>query len=145
MTERAFLQQVLLGDAEAVAFVEMLGLISQTWDDLVDGCPPSAEMVNAAFWNAVVGLPSNEFYRAHFATLQPLLQTAIADWLDSNTLEKGDTHDKHIAFILRDSATSIVVQCARLVGGYAHMRKVGPDIRRYFMDERLEKFMEERE
>jgi len=70
---------------------------------------------------------------------------AISDWFSSNELELGSDHDRNLAFVLRDRLASVVVQCACLVGGYAWMREVGPEIHRYFMDETLEEFNKEPE
>lgn len=143
MNERAFLTRVLLGNEEAVAFMESIGAICQVWDDLIDIPGASAPRINAAFWEALIALPNNGFYQRHFDTLNPLMQSAIADWLAANELEKGSEHDKRLAYVLRDATASLAVHCARLVGGYGWMLEVNAEIRRYFMDEPIEQYLEE--
>ena len=72
--EHAFLYQVLRGHPEAVGFVTALGRISQVLDDLYDGDKPvTRPQLDETFWDLLVGLPANPFYRAHFAYLHPLV------------------------------------------------------------------------
>lgn len=141
--EPQFLDRVLLGHRPAVAFCQQLGAISQIWDDLVDGDKEvSSDEINAAFWRALVEVPANPFYQQHFTHLQPLIQAAITDWLDANELERGSTHEQQVAWVLRDSVGAIVVHCAYLVGGYAHMREVSLEIRRALYDESFDEYKE---
>ena len=140
--QRDFLLRVLQGNGLAVSLCETLFTISQVWDDLIDGDPVEDDAVNEAFWLALVALPRNDFYRQHFLDLQPLVQAAITDWLTANELEVRDEGAKHLAFVLRDSLTSVVTQCALLVGGYEWMREVTPEIRLFFHDEPLNEYME---
>jgi hypothetical protein len=62
--------------------------------------------------------------------------------MDANTLEKGNSHQQTIAFVLRDNYCGIVSQCAYLIGGYVWMRKVSPEIRKLIFDETLEQYTE---
>lgn len=142
MNEHEFLNKVLLGHAPAVDYCIVLGSISQAWDDIIDGDKEiTANAVNRAFFDALVTLPANPFFIQYRSLLLPVQQAIIFDWFDANQLESGDSHDKSIAFILRNSLVTIVVQCAYLVGGYEHAKEVGPEIRRYFFDETLEEYM----
>ena len=143
--ERAFLQQVLQGQPAPILFCEMLFRISQTLDDLIDGDQPvTAAAVCRAFWDALIELPANPFYREHEPTLRPLMAAALQDWIDSTQLERaGDHHGRTLAFVLRDQLTSLVVQCARLVGGYEWMQQVSVDIRRHFHEDRLADYLAE--
>lgn len=111
-----FLAEVLKGNQNAVNFLLTLFQISQAWDDIVDGDKHVA--TDKALFNAVIVLPANLFYQKHFNQLHPILQTAAYDWLAANVLEKGTTHDRTLAFVLRDSLTAIVQQCAYIVGGH---------------------------
>lgn len=139
--ESEFLDRVLLGNRDAVEFCEDLFAISQLWDDLVDGDKAvESETINAAFWCALVDLPNNPFYQMHFGTLQPLVQAAIVDWLDANDLEHGNYEARAAAYVLRDSVGAIVIHCARILGGYAHMRRISMEVRRALYDEALVKF-----
>jgi len=144
MHQTDFLGQALRGNQDAVNFCLLLGSISQTWDDLVDEDKHvGGAEVNAAFWNALVALPTNAFYRQHEQLLSPLVQGAITDWMDSNTLALGTRHEKTLSFVLRDRLSSVVVQCALIVGGYNWMLEIGPEIRRRLQAETLEEYLGE--
>jgi hypothetical protein len=145
-TQTQFLTRVLRGHPSAIEFCLLLGQITQVWDDLIDGdnVELSKESINAAFWNLFVALPRNEFYRQHFDTLNPLLQAAIVDWWDSTVMQAEDSiQSKAIAYVLRDTLTTIVTHCARLVGGYDWMRTMSMEVRRYLYNETMEQFIKE--
>lgn len=141
MTETDFLKHVLLGRTDAVEFCTMLGELSQTWDDLIDGTFRELTDVNSAFLIALFGIRENSFFQRHESELVPLMKAAIHDWLDANVLERGTPNDKVLAYVLRDSLTSLVVQVARIIGGTAYAREVGADIRRHFHDEPLADYL----
>jgi len=140
--ERGFLIWVMQGNGEAVAFLEQVFRISQVWDDIIDGDKEvPREAVNKAFWEAIT-LPENPFYARHFDKLQPVMQVAMADWMAANQLEKGDAHDRNIAFVIRDNLASLIMQCARLVGGFDWAQEIAPAIRRHIHEESLEEYKE---
>lgn len=137
--EHTFLMNVLRGNADAVEMCKQIFHVSQIVDDLVDQDKPltSADVIKS-FWIALIELPANPFYRRHELTIRPLMASALQDWTDSVALERADDpHGKHLAFVLRDQLTSLVVQCAYLVGGFDWMQEVSVKIRRYFHDEGL--------
>lgn len=145
--EHQFLCRVLPNAPAAVAFCETLFRISQTLDDLIDKDRPvsDADLVSA-FWQALIELPANPFYRQHELFLRPLMAGALQDWRDSVTLERaGDTHDKTLSFVLRDQLASVVVQCAYLVGGEAWMSQVSVAIRRHFHEDQLGDYLNDLE
>ncbi|WP_110665213.1 hypothetical protein [Salinicola halophilus] len=137
--ERQFLSQVLQQNEPAVSFCEQIFGISQTLDDIVDGDKSITQgAIIHAFWQALIELPANPFYRANEMFLRPLLAQSLQDWTDSTVLERTqDEHDASLAFVLRDQLTGVVVQCAYLIGGAQWMRQVSTAIRRYFHDEKL--------
>lgn len=141
--EREFLQHALKNDSDAILFCEALFGVSQVLDDLIDKDKPVADGdIYQAFWEMLIGIPFNSFYRANEVTLRPLMAAALQDWRDSVTLERsGDDHDRSVAFVLRDQLTSLVVQCARLVGGFDWMQKVSVSIRRQFHSESLGEYI----
>lgn len=143
--ERAFLQHVLKDHAAAILFCEALFRVSQVLDDLIDGDKPvTSDAIYRAFWEAMIDIPGNAFYRAHEPLLRPLMAAALQDWRDSVTLERdGDRHGRTLAFVLRDQLTSLVVQCAGLVGGFAWMQQVSADIRRHFHEDKLDDYLNE--
>lgn len=143
MTEREFLRDVLRGNDAAVAFVEMLGDVSQTWDDLVDAdFEVEPARITTAFRIALLELPLQPFYAAHFQRLFPLVEAAVMDWLTANQLEAGDRHDRSVAFVIRDSLTAVVIAAAGIVGGPDWAIGRAAEIRRFFHDEALETYLE---
>lgn len=143
MSDRQFFETVLLGQEDAVDLCSMLGFVSQLWDDLIDGEPRSATDVNKAFLLALCAIPQNRFYQAHQAELVPMMRMVIFDWIDATALEKAaDRSEKDLmmAYALRDSMASFVVQVAGLVGGPAHAFAMGPSIRRALFDESFDDY-----
>lgn len=143
--EAQFLQAVLRNHASAIRFCQTLFQISQILDDLVDGDRevPQATIISA-FWKALIELPANPFYREHEPYLRPLMAGALQDWRDSVILERSESeHFKTIAFVLRDQLTSVVVQCAYLIGGESWMESVGPQIRAHFHEDTLSDYLNE--
>jgi hypothetical protein len=140
--ERAFLQHVLRNNAPAILFCELLFQISQTLDDLIDkDREVSDNEIYRAFFQSLIDLPANGFYRANELFLRPMMASALQDWRDATTLEKQDYHGKTIAFVLRDQLTSLVVQVAGLVGGFDWMQSVSADIRRHFHEDQLNDYV----
>lgn len=143
MNDRQFFETVLLGHKDAIDLCSMLGFVTQLWDDLIDGDPRPAGDVNKAFLLALCAIPQNSFYLTHQHELVPMLRMAIFDWLDATELEQDPNRtakDLAIAYGLRDSMVSLVVQITALVGGPAHAIAVGPSIRRTLFDESFEDY-----
>nr|WP_299241368.1 hypothetical protein [uncultured Halomonas sp.] len=141
--ERQFLIEALRGNASAVNFCETLFRATHVIDDLID----KDRSVNdgdifRTFWDCLFELPVNPFYRQHEPYLRPILANGFQDWWDSVKLERaGDAHARTLSFVLRDSLTSVVVQCAYLVGGYDWMQQVSEAIRRHAHEDTLEQYM----
>ncbi len=143
-TEEAFLNRVLRGQAAAVELVRQLMRVSQIIDDLHDrDVDVSAARVKTMAWAVLVEVPSNAFYRRYFLDLQPVIRVALADWFDSTVLECGAGEDRTLAFVLRDTLTALVNQCAYLIGGADWMAANGPAVRRFFHDETLSDYLAE--
>lgn len=144
-SEREFLSSVLLGNQPAVQFILQLFSLSQIMDDLIDQDKPRTTLdILRSYHIALIELPENNFYRAHFDYLRPQLALVLQAYADSVELEKGDDHHLHLAFVLRDRLTDIVTSCARLIGGWDHAQSVGKDIQLFFQDEPLSEFMAEK-
>ena len=137
--ENQFLAQALQGHQHAIEFCRSLFRISQTLDDLIDADKTlTGSQVISAFWQALIELPGNPFYREHEPFLRPLMAMALQDWRDSVVLERSDSdHNRTLAFVLRDQLAGVVTQCAYLIGGERWMEKQGPTIRQYFHEESL--------
>jgi hypothetical protein len=136
-------RKVLRGNIDAENFIQTLGNIAHVWDDLIDkDRTPTDEEINHCFWQALVELPRNRFYQAHFQELQPLVCIAIQNWMAANTLEKEKrSGDLEIAFIIRSSYINIVIHSALLLGGYEWAKAVTPDLRRFWHDEGFQQYV----
>lgn len=138
-TEADWLLDVLRGNEAAVDLCLALGMVSQVWDDVVD--EGHSTHINQAMVAALVEIPANPFYRAHFDRLQPLVAMACFDYLASVQLERGSTHDRTLAFVMRDSYAAIVTQCAAIIGGTGYAIAQAPRIRRGVHDEPLSQYL----
>lgn len=143
-SEREFLLEVLAGHTDAVAFCQIFFGITQIWDDVIDNDTPVTDAhINKAFWDALISLPENRFYQQHMATLLPLMRATINDWLDANAFEQGDEHHQRLAYVLRDSVSNLVIQCAYLVGGYDWLRHVSLRVREWVYDEPFDAYIKQ--
>lgn len=141
--EATFLRSVLRNNEAAAQFCEVLFRISQTLDDLIDKDKPVSDgVLIRTFWEALIELPANPFYRQHEPYLRPLMASALQDWRDSTCLERsGSHHYKTLAFVLRDQLTGLVTQCAYLIGGYEWMGQVSLSIRDHFHEDSLHDYL----
>lgn len=105
------------GNKDAYDMVRMLGDLSHTWDDLVDGDERRSEQdINAAFLTCLVYLPMNPFYRAHQAAIIPMWVSVVASYEAANRFERdGDAQGLEIGHVLRylagHIATYAIVAC----------------------------------
>ena len=135
-TEHDFLLGILKGDADAVRFVEVLGRISQIFDDLVD----EPESVTAAIkhelmWLCLLVLPNQPFYLANQSALSAIMAVNLFDWIAATQLERGMAPDRRVAFVIRDNLAQIVTYAAMLVGGPEHASATAAEVRRFVHDE----------
>lgn len=139
MTEREDLVRALKGNMDAVYFCEAWFRVTQVWDDLIDKDRPVSDVdINKAFFTCLVDIPSNPFFARHAGYLVPIINAAIVDFQDANILEKGSDREKMVAYVIRDTATTIVTHCAYIVGGYEWMSKIGTMVRTSLHDEDFE-------
>lgn len=143
--EENFLTAVLKSHGPAITFCQTLFQISQTLDDLVDRDKPIDDLrIYLAFWQSLIELPGNPFYRQHELMLRPLMAAALQDWWDATQMERtGGNHEKTLSFVLRDMLTGIVIQCAGIIGGWAWMQQVSVEVRRHFHEDTLEEYLED--
>ena len=90
------------GSQSAVDFMVAVSSLCELWDDLddKDKAIPQADS-DAAMWNALVTLPTNEFFNAHKSFFMPLIIAGINAYKDSREMEKGDSNDRAYALTLR--------------------------------------------
>lgn len=141
--EREFLLWALQNDAVAVAFIEMVSRIAQTLDDLVDRDRAVAgDRTINAFWEGLIELPVNPFYRQNELYLRPILASVLQDWRDSVVLERTqDGHNQILSFVLRDQLATLIIQCAYLIGGKEWSQTVGPAIRNHCHEDTFEEYV----
>lgn len=140
--ERTFLNDVLLGNQDAVNFCISLGELTQTIDDVIDMDKPLTKGdVIHAFLSALVTIPLNPFYRDNLAVFGSILTTVFADYQASVEMETYSHHDKTLAFVLRDNLISVAIMCAVIVGGVRYGMEKATAIRQYFHDETLEDYI----
>lgn len=144
--QREMWNQVCLSNASAVQFIITFGEILRTWDDLVDRDRPVREDdIYQAFWACLIELPQNEFYRHNQNWFIPLLSDWFNAWRDANVLERGDAHERSLAFVLRNLVCNVACQCALLIGGPEWMRLTSLFLRRFMFRETLEEYTQDLE
>lgn len=136
----------MCGNRDAVDFLLALFAAAELWDDLSDGDFDKAKKAaDAVFLTLLVDLPNNPFFLNHLTSLRSVMLAGINAWLDSRKLEKEcDQWATVWAYALRDWYMELVPFCAMLVGGYAHMRQVSLDVRRFFQAETLQEYTDGR-
>lgn len=129
------------GNASAMRFCADVVEVSHVWDDLVD-CdkPVSSSRADQAFRKAMLEIPTNDFYRANFTFLHPVMVMVWAQWSAANGMEAHPFHgDLEKSYMLRASLYQLFHACAVLCGGLDWAAQVGPEIYRLY-GERLETF-----
>lgn len=119
------------GNKAAAEFIEMICSIAHTWDDLIDKDKElENHAINKAFFEALVRLPRNLFYKTNFDHLNSVLLNSISNWQIATKLERTDSeHETSIAFILRSSYVDLITQSALLIGGEIWACRVGEEAR----------------
>jgi hypothetical protein len=132
-SERDKTLQLMKGNKAAADFVELIVDVLHFWDDLIDRDKPlSDELINRVMLDALVTLPRNAFYRAHFDTLNTVLMNSITNWHVATKFERtGDEYRERIAYILRSSYVDMITTAALIVGGPSYAVEVGEEIRLY--------------
>lgn len=137
------LRKWVKGNASAVDFLLIVMKISHVWDDLIDKDKSlEDDVINHCFFDALIRLPRNEFYRKNFDHLNSIMMNSMSNWLISNDLEReGEIFQLNIAFILRSSYVDLITQSALLVGGQAWASQVGREVRKLTHHERFDGYL----
>jgi len=130
--EREQLLTWFKGNAAAADYVDMVCRIAHLWDDLIDRDKDVPdEDINHGFFEALIRLPRNTFYRAHFDHLNAVLINAVSNWQIATKLEReGGNYEKSIAFVLRSSYADLITQSALIIGGEKWACQVGEEVRK---------------
>jgi DNA-binding FadR family transcriptional regulator len=140
--EEKIFKVIFKGNQAAVELAGYFGEVYQIWDDLVDqDRAVTAEEINRAFFLSLVEIPQNSFYREHSHYLLPIVNNSIHGWLDANQFEtsKG-THERAVAYVLRDKVNDLMIMMAYLIGGYDWSKKASILIRKKVYDEPFEDY-----
>jgi hypothetical protein len=129
------------GNEVAARFCADMTEIAHTWDDLVDADKPvPSAAADRIFRKMVLEVPANEFYRAHFGFLHPVMVMVWGQWSAANVMEaKPLRGDREKAFMLRASLYQLFHACAVICGGLDWASLIGPEIYRFY-GESLESF-----
>lgn len=103
--------------ANATAWLLDLWKITQVLDDLTDGDLVSPRSAHDAVWKILVTFPTNPFFIANAAVLQPALATAILKWEAANQAERAKTADEK-SYMWRAGYYDIVLLVLLLCQGY---------------------------
>ena len=141
--ESEFIAHVLRGHHPAIAFAQKIFRVSQLVDDLFDGDEVSQADKEWLFGFLLFEMHTDPFFHRHSVVLREALKTAYTCWLDANALEKGDQHQRSIAFGLRSMTSEVLLTCADVVGGYAWRREVSVAVREHIFEETLDEFHHE--
>lgn len=130
------------GDMDAALFLKAVTDAAHTWDDVVDADVPLDRCALAAALRALVlDIPANPFYRAHRASLDPLIQQAALNWLVATEIERESSGPLHIAYILRSSYIDLVAHVALLAGGPLWAQTVCRHVRELNQDESMDDYL----
>lgn len=142
--DRDLLARWLKNDTSAIDYVEMMCNIAHVWDDLIDKDKHLLdEDINKAFFDALIRLPRNAFYRKNFEHLNSILMNSLSNWQVATRLERsGGAFETSIAFVLRSSYIDLVTQTALIVGGHKWACLVGEEVRRLTHGETYEGYLD---
>lgn len=132
------------GNTSAVEYIEMMCNVAHTWDDLIDrDTVIRDEDINKVFFDMLIRLPRNDFYRKHFEHLNSVLVNALSNWMVATKMEReGGPYEASIAFVLRSSYVDLITQAALLLGGQQWACKVGEEVRLMTHGETFEGYLE---
>jgi hypothetical protein len=127
----ALFRKIANGVPAAAELLDILFDILHAWDDLIDRDKPMTDAdVNKMMFRALVLLPRNAFYRAHFDDLNPLVVAAIQNWMTATHFERyGSESDEVVAFVLRSSYVDIGTQVALITGGFEFAQAINVEMR----------------
>jgi len=140
MTEKDFalVSWALKENTEAINFFSIIQGCARVLDDLIDrDREVSNEDIIAAWWDALILLPQNGFYLRNLDRLSALIQRGFTDWIVSNEIQKTD---QVVAYVLRNTLYSIVIDCAFIIGGYQWGRAVSGKVTKEIHSETLEEY-----
>ena len=101
---------------QAIEWLLALWRVTQVFDDVADGDSVSRDDLLGSVVDALVTLPTNSFYTANHATLDPLVAVAILKWKASDELERTGSASA-MSFAWRAGYYDIVLAVVQIVHG----------------------------
>lgn len=129
LTKKKF-EEYMLGNSDAVKFLIDIFTVAHIWDDLIDKDKPLSDyQINQSYWISLIEIPRNPFFLKNSFHLTSLFEAFANQWFDANEMHYGEKEDTRYSFVLKDTLMDMVAHCAKIVGGFEHMRKVSMEIR----------------
>lgn len=122
------------GNASAMRFCADMAEVSHVWDDLVDGDKPVLpSQADKTFRKLILEIPANDFYRANFNFLHPVMISIWSQWDAANRMEAAPlSGDLQKTYMLRASLYQLFHAVAVLCGGLDWASEIGPEIYRLY-------------
>jgi hypothetical protein len=121
------------GNQSAMRFCADVLEVSHVWDDIVDGDDVTPSEGDKAFRKALLEIPANEFYRANFGFLHPVMVLIWAQWDAANKMEAHQLKNDFVkTYMLRASLYQLFHACAVLCGGLDWAAEIGPEVYRLY-------------
>lgn len=137
---RNFKESLALSD-EASDWLIALWEVIQLFDDIADDDKINRDDLDAVIWNALIGLPSNDFYQRNAVILIPLMSVAVLKWKASDTVERaGDACAT--SFVWRAGYYDIVLAVVQIEHGVQAAMEIGSAVLKLY-GESLEDYMKE--
>lgn len=141
VTDEALLQTALQRHPDALAFMGLWQAICHFFDDVADAdAPLSARDAERAIWAALVELPRNRFYSAHFAELNPLVANAISNWALANELEESGEAGP-CSFVIRSAYLDVMTHALTLCLGREAAQPLARALRKSCHSEGLDGYL----
>lgn len=110
------LKETLALPDDAREWLMALWNVVQVFDDMADGDFPERDRLDAAIYDAIVGLPNNGFFQRHSVILLPLLAVAILKWKASDAAERAGSPSP-VSFVWRAGFYDIVLAAVQIAHG----------------------------
>lgn len=142
----ASLEEMFLGNQDAIRFMETISVWSHLYDDLIDKDKDiDPEFVHEVMWKVMVGLPMNQFYIENARLLAPIVATGILNWRGANEMEElGSQEELYISHVTRYSINDLALMVMVILGGAAHAARFARDARLAFQRDTLAHYLKER-
>ena len=125
----------------AIAYVNTIFRISQTWDDLIDrDRVPTPDEINSLMWDALFTLGENPFYISFQHQLCAVQKSAALDWFAANELEVIGARQKNRLDHKRQQM-ALIAFVATLLYGPKWGAEVATAVRRHTHDEEFEDYI----